>query len=781
MNALRHIIWTTNAAGDAGECEGWLSYTGQSVAEIHSLGWAEAIHPEDRLTAIDRWQQAVAARQPFEAEYRLRRHDGQYRVFLSRGLPILNHDGSIREWQGFSTDISHRKAAEQATQRATETSEALRRSLVAINACEDLCSALQCLLCQTIQLAGMDGGAVYLVEGAEAVLQHHQNLPPEFIQLVARRSLTTGYIQAAFTKPGEVLHISEYFPENHRTSAAYGLQHVYTLALLSETEPFGFMNLASRAAHPPDASAIALIRILALETECTFKRLRATQRLHSVLTTMADGVVLHGPDGRIIDCNPGAERILGLTRDEVLGRKSADPRWRAIHEDGTEFPGSEHLAMITLRTGEPCRERIMGICQPEGARKWISINTEPLATNRGLQGVVASFSDITRQRQLEAVLRQSQKMQGIGQLAGGMAHELNNILAAMVLNLEIARGITPDPEVRGHIADVNGLAGRATALIRQLLAFSRKSTANLEPLDLAAELSRQLKMVQALLGDKIELKFVNTAPSAWVRGDQNLLSQVLVNLCLNARDAMRAGGSLLLKLTAQPADADCAGGIPTPQYDPMVCVAMTDTGCGMKPDTLKRVFEPFFTTKEVGQGMGLGLATAHGIVEQHRGRISATSEWGQGSTFRICLPALPAPAAPQETQMKGCTTILVMDNEPSVLTMTELLLIRQGYSVLLAANGREAMEQWRDHAAQIKLIIADLVLPGDMSGLQMVEQALAERPGMKAIITSGYAPELADLRRALESNLLFLPKPCPPATLTACIRQCLAPAGTTAG
>ena len=784
MTTLPDFIWTADAQGNATESVAWRAYTGQSVEEIKGLGWLEALHPDDREPMQEKWLYAVSTRTPYEIEYRLRGRDGQYRFILSRGVPVPNERGEVQQWVGFCTDITERKNAEADEGRAARANEQLRRSLLAINDCPDLDSALACLLKQSLLFGGLDGGCIYLLEGPVAVLRHHVNLPVEFISGVERRPLTLDFIQAVLNNPGEVLNVTRKFPAHHPAGGIHGQRHVYSLALVAELKPFGFMNLVSLVPNPPGDATIELIRILVMEVESTFKRMAVTQRLQSVLSTMAEGLVLHGADGRITDCNPSAEHILGLSRKEILGRAPLDPCWRAVRPDGSDFPAAEHPAAVTLRTSQPVRDVTMGIWQPDGRQKWININTQPVKIPGDTEScsVVVSFSDITQRRQLEKRMRQSQKMAGIGQLAGGMAHEFNNILTALMMNLELAGQMTAEVPVQERLTGALALTNRAADLVRQLLAFSRKSVASIERFDLAAETARQLTMLKPLLGEEIVVEFHPSATRSWVNADKNLLAQVIFNLCVNARDAMHQGGRLTLQLSdAAPSRQSGESSAPA-DWKPQLCLSFTDTGCGMDATALDRLFEPFFTTKAVGQGTGLGLATAQGIVEQHGGRITVESEPGRGSTFRVWLPSqLPPANSTLQTWAgqpagRGVTILLVDDNLSSRTTM-RLFLAGSGYKVLDAAAGREALALWHRHSLEIQLIYIKMTMPGDFSGLQFMELILTERPGMKAVVVGDSRPELIDLEKVAAANLVYLPNQVPPATILEIIGNYLSETG----
>lgn len=633
--------------------EGIHKLTGYSVEEFTPACFKEIVL-ETRL-----WGQAPdltpdAARKKFRSgeldhwgsDLRIRTGSGEERWVSDVSVPLRNEQGRITSAIGVIQDITERKQAEAALERTARNNELMRKCMVAISACPDLDSALDCLMHKAIELGGMDAGAVYLIEGSAALLRHHAGMAPEFVEKMNRLPVGTVYMKAAIENPREVLDVVSRFPEIQHWGETYGLRHVYCIALLADREAFGFINVASRCVPPPKASDIELVRILALEIESVVMRLQVEQRLRSVLATMAEGVYVQAANGSIIDCNRNAERILGLGRDQ-MGRVSGDPRWQAVREDGATFPADEHPAMVSLRTGRACHDVTMGFQLPDGSQKWININAEPMFKGGESRpyAVVTSFNDITTRRLLEERVRQAQKMESISHLAGGMAHEFNNIFAAITLNLNLAKMLSAGTEVGEHVQDVEVLSGRAAGLIRQLLAFSRQSMMTLRPTDLAALVSKQAKMLHRLLGERITLELSLPEGLPWVNADAALIEQVLLNLCLNARDAMKAGGVLRLGLAMVEVGMAQAEAREGAQPGRHVCLSVTDTGCGMDARTMRCLFEPFFTTKDVGQGTGLGLATVRGIVGQLKGWVEVESCLAKGSTFQVYLPPVNQPAA----------------------------------------------------------------------------------------------------------------------------------------
>lgn len=353
---------------------------------------------------------------------------------------------------------------------------------------------------------------------------------------------------------------------------------------------------------------------------------------------MSEGVVFHDADGHILFCNDSAERILGLTADQMAGRTSLDPRWAALREDGSPFPGEEHPAMVTLRTGEPCSDVIMGVAKPNGSLTWISINTRP-ATVAGAAGVVATFADVTARHALEARLREHDRLESLGRLAGGVAHDFNNLLTVIRGYGAMMRDqMRPTDPFREYAEAITEAAEHGAALTRELLAFSRTQRVCLEVFDIGDRVRHLEPLLRRLLREDIEVVLDLDARTLQVQMDPSLFDQVVINLSANASDAMPEGGRLLL--STQPAMA-VPSGVGGPE-DWVAVLTVSDTGTGMDHSTRQRLFEPFFTTKDAGHGLGLGLSTAHGIVAQAGGTIEVHSAVGCGCAMHVRLPLVPS-------------------------------------------------------------------------------------------------------------------------------------------
>jgi two-component system cell cycle sensor histidine kinase/response regulator CckA len=385
----------------------------------------------------------------------------------------------------------------------------------------------------------------------------------------------------------------------------------------------------------------------------------------------------------------------------------------------------------------------------------------------GQQVVHCYVGDITDRQSLEEQLRQAQKMEAIGQLAGGVAHDFNNILTVIMGHLGLLRE-SPHlaEEINESLSEISAAASRAAKLTGQLLAFSRRQVLSISALDVNEVVTHLTKMLRRILGEHVSMQLDFSPEQLTFQGDAGLMEQVLVNLAVNARDAMPEGGTLKITTRAvkrlPPSTSDQPGPKQLGEY---VQLSVADTGTGIPPEIRAKIFEPFFTTKEVGKGTGLGLATVFGIVQQHDGRIEVKSEPGHGTTFHVFLPRLAvtptaAPARQVVLSPRGRNElVLFVEDEPSVQEMGTQALRRQGYRVMTASNGRAAREIWNQHKAEIALLLTDMIMPEGVSGQQLARQLLEEKPGLKVVYTSGYNAEIAGKELRLTDGVNYLAKP----------------------
>lgn len=401
----------------------------------------------------------------------------------------------------------------------------------------------------------------------------------------------------------------------------------------------------------------------------------------------------------------------------------------------------------------------------------------PLANDQ----IVVIVRNITERRSLEQQFRQSQKMEAFGQLAGGVAHDFNNLLTVIQGNVSMVQaGILTPAEARASLEEVVQASERAGNLTRQLLTFSRRQPVQLRPVDLNEIVAGMTKMLQRIIGEHIKLETHYAAGCVPVHTDIGLLEQALLNLAVNARDAMPSGGTLVIETEGVHFNATQLNPTrPNRRAGDFARLSVRDSGIGIAPEHLPHIFEPFFTTKSVGKGTGLGLATVFGVVEQHSGWIEVDSTVGKGSSFNIFLPRLdhlPASTSIDHSESEllgGNEIILLVEDEHSVRILVSRWLSRKGYQVLNASNGPEALELWKLHARHVDLLVTDMVMPDGMSGRELSDRLRAENPDLRVIQCSGYTTDVLDRQSPVKSGVVFLEKPFDRLTFLKVVRSCL--------
>ncbi len=496
-----------------------------------------------------------------------------------------------------------------------------------------------------------------------------------------------------------------------------------------------------------------------------------------LLRTLIDNLPAHifvkDTAGRYLLVNEAQTKHLVLGAEtEMLGK--------TVFDFFPEEPARRFAAddQAVIQTGQPVRSREEPY-EAGGKRGWYLTTKVPLRDAQGnIVGLIGIAHDITEQKQLEAQFRQSQKMEAIGQLAGGVAHDFNNILGAMLMQTELTMMTEDLPEsVREGLLQIRAWADRAANLTRQLLLFSRKQVMQAGDLDLNESVTSLAKMLQRIIGEDVRLQLSLHPTALLTHADSGMLDQVLMNLAVNARDAMPGGGWLRIATSAQTLNAEQARSLPDAAPGRYVCLSVSDTGTGIAPEVLPRIFEPFFTTKEVGKGTGLGLATVFGIVKQHQGWLTVQSELGQGTTFQVGFPACVAvtaagPAA-KAVLRGGTETILMAEDDDAKRQLVRLTLERFGYRVVEATSGVHALALWPEHRSTVALLLTDLVMPGGVSGQQLSARLRADNARLKVVFMSGYSADLAGRELRLEPGQSFLQKPFAPQLLLETVRRAL--------
>jgi len=532
-------------------------------------------------------------------------------------------------------------------------------------------------------------------------------------------------------------------------------------------EAIGVFSVQSYRPQAYDQGDLDTLQALADHCAGALQRIRVEEDLHAreqrfriFIENASDLITTISNEATILYQSPSVKRLLGYTPEAMLGRNALEfvhpddhPAVLAALREVGAGPNGTATVEFRFRHQDGNWRRLQSIgrnCVEEGEEPFIIVNSR----------------DLTESKLMEEQLRQAQKMEAIGQLAGGVAHDFNNMLAVIQLQagmLKADRALSPlQSEMAGEIEKA---ALRAADLTRQLLLFSRRQTLQARPVDLN-ELVRNLsKMLQRILGEHIRIQISFAPGDLFIQADPGMVDQVLLNLSVNARDAMPGGGQLTIETSTIDLDAGDAAQYAAAQPGTFVCLRVTDTGCGIPHEILPRIFEPFFTTKDVGKGTGLGLATVFGIVQQHGGWINVSSEVGRGTVFRVFLPQLIRPG-PQDqlpstrAALRGGTeTILLAEDEPALRALVRSVLTRLGYHVIEAATGIRALELWEQHRDEIRLLLTDMVMPDGLSGRDLAERLLAADPKLKVIYTSGYNPEFAGKTLGLRDGVDFLPKP----------------------
>jgi two-component system cell cycle sensor histidine kinase/response regulator CckA len=503
---------------------------------------------------------------------------------------------------------------------------------------------------------------------------------------------------------------------------------------------------------------------------------RSENMLLALLESASQGIVSIDRRGRIVLVNRRAEEMFGYTREELLGA-----RIEILLPEGRRTNHSRERDDYFARP----RIRPMGIGmdlagrRKDGSEFPVEVSLSNIETEEGVFGI-AFVSDISQRKLMEEQLLHAQKMEAVGRLAGGVAHDFNNMLTVISgYNRMILDELSPLDPLRGNAEEILKAADRAAALTNQLLAFSRRQILRPCVLNVNAAIGSTQKMLERIIGEDIQLDLKPAREVGNIRADPVHIEQAIVNLVVNARDAMPTGGRITIESGNVHLDETYTRTHPGVQPGDFVMLAVSDTGHGMDSETRRHIFEPFFTTKESGKGTGLGLATVYGMVKQSGGDIWVYSEIGKGSTFKLYFPRVAdaiseASASDIEpTRAQGTETILLVEDEKAVRDLTFKMLRRMGYNVLAASSGAEALEISGSHTSAIALLLTDVVMP-NMSGRQLADALSKTRPGLKVLYLSGYTENTVVHHGVLEPGVDFLPKPFSREVLAGKLREILA-------
>jgi len=493
------------------------------------------------------------------------------------------------------------------------------------------------------------------------------------------------------------------------------------------------------------------------------------QRLQAILDHSPALIFMKDREGRYILTNqlfnrrflPDGRSPLGLTVFDLFPQSIAESR-------------SQHDASV-YTTGKPvvCEELSD---EEDGRHVYLSVKFPLLDAAGVVYGMGGIGTDITEKKSLESQYLHAQKMEEFGKLAGGVAHDFNNLLTAILIQTSLLQslGIDSDDATDG-LKQIAEVGQRAAALTRQLLVFSRRQVAQKRSVELRELVTDLARMLRRLLGETVALALRLPEEPVWLDADPGMIEQAVMNLCVNARDAMPEGGTISVEVEAM-APAGCADDTALAS-GPLVCLSVRDTGCGMDEATLRRVFEPFFTTKESGKGTGLGLTIVDTVAKQHGARVEVESKPGEGTVFRLLFRRLAGPvitARPSEVVARGGhESILLVEDEVSVRRPTAAVLRKSGYTVVEASDGREALKAWEESGGRFDVLFTDVVIPGPMSGLALCDELRKERPMLSVVLCSGYSVESSKIEASVGAGVVFLGKPFGTSKMLAAVRSAL--------
>jgi PAS domain S-box-containing protein len=729
---------------------GYEAIWGRSTKSLyaHPHQWVEAILPEDRERVSAVFATLMGSEPQVSVEYRIARPDGAIRWVHDRGFQVRNPAGDLIRLTGIATDITERKQVENALGESNEKFH---------------------------QLADNITDAFWIRSPDMRTVQY---VSPAF-ERIWGRSVESLYANperwSDFILPEDRERVLGAFAA--LTTEAPGLDIEYRIL-----RPGGELRWIRVRSFQVRDAANKLIRHIGIVTDITEQQ-RATRELRESERRFKDMLrnlelvsLMLDREARITWCNDYLLRLTGWSREEVIGRD-----WFELFLP-PEHANELRLAYASLLDDQPTAGHHENeILTRSGARRLIRWNNSVLRSPSGeVIGTASIGEDITDRKRLEDQLFQSQKLETVGKLAGGIAHEFNSIMTAIIGQSELLlHDLPPGNPLCSNAIEIRQAADRAATLTRQLLAYGRKQILQPEILDLNSLLAGMESTLRHLMGRQTDVCIALAAGLKAIKADAGQIEQVIMNLAMNAAEAMPKGGKLILETAHVTLDQEYVTRFPELKAGEYVMLAMADTGAGMSDEVKARLFEPFFTTKGVGQGTGLGLSTCYGIIKQSGGHLSVYSEPARGATFKIYLPQAAAqPKTPmarlESSALPGGTeTILLVEDDPALREMATALLRRLGYNVLPAANGVEALSLKRQPGiGHIDLLFTDVVMP-HMSGTELAERVRAVHPYTRILFTSAYTEHAMAHQGVLNKGVTLLQKPFTPSALARKLREVL--------
>ncbi len=689
--------------------------------------------------------------------------------------PVLGSVPGEPAWVMVATDITERKNAERFA--------SLQHSLlVRLLAVEDMETALGIILDTAIQLDGIDSGAIYVVDRRKQCMNMvtFRGLSPAFVERVSHLPLTCPRGRLALC--GQPIYGSHRAvePDPDEVLLDEGLRTVAIIPVSYRGELVAVLNLSSRSLEDIPVGMRLIAERLAAEVGGVVARVRAEQEhrlLHTLLESHVQFLGIAELSGNFVYINQAGRALAGLGSSEPIDELSVFDLVPDSHRQTLRDAVFPRLLVEGRYSGESALAQ-------RGTGRAFEIDFHSFLIRSDLEGeplhIALIIEDLTDRRKLEGQLVQAQKMESLGRLAGGVAHDFNNCLTGIKGNLSLALLDLPAGQPAHHsVIEAQRAAERAEGLVRQLLAFSRRQEIEPRVLDLNDLISQLSRMLARTLGEDIQLVNHLDPKLGKIQVDAGQIEQILVNLAVNSRDAMPAGGKLFIETAAVNLDQRYADTHPMTRAGPHVLLSISDTGCGMNPEIKARIFEPFFTTKEKGKGTGLGLSIVFGAVKQNNGTIEVYSEPDKGTTFKMFFPVHEGEmtrSAPEGDPLAAMPTgreiALYVEDESVVRDVTREVLERLGYHVLCCKNSEEALEVETKWSGPIHILISDIIMPG-MNGRALAERLLQRRSRLKILFTSGYTEEVIAHHGILRDGVHFLSKPYSMQNLARKVREVL--------
>ncbi|MFA5907729.1 MAG: PAS domain S-box protein [Vicinamibacterales bacterium] len=758
----------------AGECvsvnDRWCEITALSEQEARGTGWSRALHPHDRDRVGTEWMAAVQTSGEFRSEYRFQRPDGESTWVLGQAVPIVDDRGIAGGYIGTLTDVTEQKQTERALRALSSDLLGLKGAAFFDSTVRSLAELLDCEVAFASQRVAV------------------QRSQLQTIAIIEDGALQRDYAYDVTNRPchdvleaGAGVFVSRGARKHYPLDPILAAKQIEAVAAVPIIDHggrvIGVVGVMSRRPLTHPSRTEAILGLFGVSIAAEIERERGARQFRDLVEFASDGIVMTDRHGLITLVNRQAERLFGWSREELVGRQvevliPANVRARHISDRQSFFERPEQRAMGPDRPTLLARRK-------DGSEFPAEITLSPIETDEGTT-VVAAIRDVTDRLKLEQQARRAQRMEAIGTLAGGIAHDLNNALAPITMSLSMLRTRPNSPRL---IDTMERSAMRAVGMVQQLLAFARGADGQRTPLEATHLVSDLEAIIRPTFPKNITLDIhVPAAAPAPVMGDTTQLHQVLLNLCVNARDAMPDGGTLTLAVADVDVDAALAASAPDAagRPGPYVALHVTDTGSGIPPEMTERIFDPFFTTKGPDKGTGLGLSTVLGIVKGHGGFILMSSKVGHGTTFSVYLPAAKGVTAEASPPATGSITgagelVLLVDDEDSVREAAGQVLARLNFTCLLAADGNEALSLVARHGPAIRVVITDLHMP-HMSGLGFVGAMRLMLPDTPVIVTSGRLDDAAEQFRELGVRLV-LDKPFTEEKLAAALRVALDASG----